>query len=84
MKDININAKLLHDNLSCEYVSKIHMKYIPFPVIKNVPKNYLYNFHLINILRINYLDDGGPSGRCMEQMCSCNTSAQKGCADEAM
>ena len=25
-----------------------------------------------------YLDDGRPSSRCTEQMCSCNTSAQKG------
>ena len=44
----------------------------------------LYNFLLINILRIKYLDDGRPSGRCVEQMCSCNTSAWKGCADDAM
>ena len=31
-----------------------------------------------------YLDDGRTSGRCTEQIHSCNTSAQKGCADDAM
>ena len=33
---------------------------------------------------IYYLDDGRPSGRCAEQMHSCNTSAWKGCADDAL
>ena len=30
------------------------------------------------------LDDGRPSGRYAEQMYSCNTSVQMGCADDAM
>ena len=44
MKDININANLLHDNLSCEYVSihsqEIHKKLFKTIYITHMQKKY--------------------------------------------